>query len=140
MKKYLIALVALLVVVTGCGNTKKLTCTMTEDGENAKAVMEFDKEDKLTKMTMTMSQDFEQELTKEEVELYQGVMSAACASYPDEYADCEVKVDKKKMEIIVSYDVSKMTDEQIEEMGIDKTTMSYDEMKKDAEADGFTCK
>ena len=36
------------------------------------------------------------------------------------------------MEIIVSYDVSKMTDEQIEEMGIDKTTMSYDEMKKDA--------
>ena len=60
--------------------------------------------------------------------------------HPDEYADCEVKVDKKKMEIIVSYDVSKMTDEQIEEMGIDKTTMSYDEMKKDAEADGFTCK
>jgi hypothetical protein len=59
MKKYsLIALAALLLVVTGCGGSKnKVTCTATEEEGGikmtAELVAEFDKDDKLSDATVT---------------------------------------------------------------------------------------
>ena len=140
MKKYLIALVALLVVVTGCGNTKKLNCTMEEDGTKGVMNMEFDKEDNLTKLTLKMTEEFETELTKEEVETYKGVSSIACAAYNADYTDCKVDVTSKALELEVVYNVTKMTDEQREEEGFTKEATTFEAMKKDAEDTGFTCK
>ena len=54
MKKYLLALVALLVVATGCGNTKKLECSTEIQGLHQDVVAEYDGEDiKSIKMIMT---------------------------------------------------------------------------------------
>ena len=113
MKKYLIALIALLVVVTGCGNTKKLNCTIEEDGTNGVMNMEFDKNDDLTKLTMTMSEEFEEELTKEELEMYKSFSSLACAEFPTENVECEVNVTTKKMELTVTYNIAKMSAEDL---------------------------
>ena len=140
MKKYLIVLTLLLLVVTGCGNTKKLTCSMSKNGTMAKADMEFDKKDNLTKMTTTMSQEFEKELSKEELETYQQLLGNSCSEYDSEYVDCKIDINSKKFEIVISYDVTKMTNEQLEDMGYTRKTAIYSTMKEDAEADGFTCK
>ena len=140
MKKYLIALVALLVVVTGCGNTKKLTCTETDEGTETVAVMEFDKENAMTKMTVTATEKFEKELTKEELEMYQGISSLACASFTAESVECEVNVTSKELKLVVSYDITKMTDEELAEAGLTKENTTYDAAKKDLEDDGYTCK
>ncbi len=58
VKKYLlVVLCALLLVVTGCGNKNQVTCTgtMEEEGVEVKAevVADFDKDDKLTAITIT---------------------------------------------------------------------------------------
>ena len=45
MKKYLLALVALLVVATGCGNTKKLECSTEIQGLHQDVVAEYDGEE-----------------------------------------------------------------------------------------------
>lgn len=140
MKKYLIVLTLLLLVVTGCGNTKKLTCSMSKNETMAKADMEFDKKDNLTKMTTTMSQEFEKELSKEELETYQQLLGNSCSEYDSEYVDCKIDINSKKFEIVISYDVTKMTNEQLEDMGYTRKTAIYSTMKEDAEADGFTCK
>ena len=55
MKKYLLALVALLVVATGCGNTKKLECSTEIQGLHQDVVAEYDGEDiKSIKMIMLL--------------------------------------------------------------------------------------
>ena len=56
MKKYLIAFVALLLVATGCGNTKKLECSTEISGLHQDVIVEYDGED-IKSMEMIMSYD-----------------------------------------------------------------------------------
>ena len=71
MKKYLIALVALLVVATGCGNSKKLTCTMEEDGSKEEMIMTY-KKDELVKIEGVSTIVSDVEVSKDEVAMYEG--------------------------------------------------------------------
>ena len=141
MRKYLFSLVAVLLLITGCGNErKKLTCTMEEDGTINEVKMEFGKNDNLTLITMKMVKSFEKELTDDEVKLYENASSVACEQYPKESVECEANVTKKELELVVTYKIAKMTNEELSEAGYKKESATYDEMKKSAENSGFTCK
>ena len=79
MKKYLVVLVAMLLVVTGCGG-KKLTCTLDETDQKSTVAMEFDKDNVVTNIKMTVSVPLEKELTAEEKEYMESYMGLMCAS------------------------------------------------------------
>lgn len=138
MKKYLIALVALLVVATGCGNNKKLTCTMEEDGSKEEMIMTY-KKDELVKIEGVSTIVSDVEVSKDEVAMYEGF---ACGMIQgmSEHIDCKVDAKGKEIKITISMDIEKMSDEELAELGYTKEGSSYEEMKKDAEADGYTCK
>ena len=141
MKKYLIGLVALLVVATGCGNKgKELTCTGDENGVKRAITINFDGNDKAKKITITGKNNYEREITKEELEASKPYLDTLCDSYPHEAADCEVNADTKGLEIVVVYDITKMTNEEIEELGFDDATLTYENAKEHFEEDGLTCK
>ena len=140
MKKYLAVLVALLVVATGCGNTKKLNCTIEKNGMNGAYNMEFDKNDQLTKMTMIISEDFDEELTKDEVEEYKTTVDAICKGYNTDYVDCKTEITTKLRKATVTYNINKMTDAQKEQEGVTKEETTYEAMRETVEGLGFTCK
>ena len=137
MKKYLVVLVAMLLVVTGCGG-KKLNCTMEEDGQTAKVVVEFDKNDKAKKVDMTMTMPFEEELSKEEMEYMESYMGLLCSAFDYEGVTCKTDMSSKKVDVIIDMDFGKMSKETLEELEFEAT--SYDEMKKSLEESGYTCK
>ena len=139
MKKYLVVLVAMLLVVTGCGG-KKLTCTMEEDGQTAKTVVEFDKNDKAKKVNMTMTMPFEEELSKEEMEYMESYMGLMCAAFDYEGVTCKTDMSSKKVDVVIDMDFGKMSKETLAELDFDAEATSYDAMKKSLEESGYTCK
>lgn len=140
MKKYLIALVALLIVATGCGNGKKLTCTKEDDEANSVVNIQFDKNDVVTTMEIVATTKFEKELNETEKAALEEYAATMCEDYPDDFADCKINVSSKSLELKITYDIANMTEEEKEEFGFSEESGTYDEMKKDAEKDGFTCK
>lgn len=138
MKKYLIALVALLVVATGCGNSKKLTCTMTEDGAKEEIVMTYKKDD-LAKIEMTSTTVSEEEISKDEIAMYEGFVCGMLNAM-SEQVDCKVSAKGKELTMKVTMNIEKMTAEELEELGYKAEETSYEDMKKAAEEDGYTCK
>lgn len=137
MKKYLIAVVVLLLVMTGCGNTKKLTCTLEK--EKSKEVLTFNyKKDELVKVEGISTIYANKEVNEEDLALY-GEFTCSLLG-DEEYIDCSIEPKGKNVEITITMDLENLTDAELEEMGYAKENSSYEEMKKDAEADGYTCK
>ena len=137
MKKYLIALVALLIITTGCGNTKKLTCTLEKEDSTNEMVMTYEK-DELVKVVGTSTIYAKEEVSEDDLKLYETFTCELLGS--GEHVECSVEANGKNVEVKIVMDLAKMTDAELEEMGYSKENSSYDEMKKDAEADGYTCK
>lgn len=139
MKKYLLVLVVMLLVVTGCGG-KKLTCTMEEDGQTAKIVAEFDKNDKAKNVKMNMTMQSEEEMTDEEQEYMKTYMELMCSAFDYEGVTCEVKTDKKAVDLVIEMNFAKMSAETKEELDFSEEESTYDAMKKNFEESGYTCK
>lgn len=137
MKKYLIAVVVLLLVVTGCGNSKKLTCTLEKDGSKDELVMTY-KKDELVKVVATSIIYSDEEVNKDDLALYE---EFTCSLLGDkEYIDCSIEAKGKNVEITITMDLENLTEEELEEMGYTKENSSYEEMKKSAEEDKYICK
>ena len=139
MKKYLVVLVAMLLVVTGCGG-KKLTCTMEESGETAKVVIDFDKNNKASNINMKMSMPLEEELSKEEKEMMQSYMGLMCAGFDYEGVKCTTDLGSKSVDVVIDMDFKKMSNEAKEALEFEPNETSYDDMKKSLEEAGYTCK
>ncbi len=136
MKRKLIALTALLVTavtLTGCGNTKTLTCTATENGEKETYTYKFSK-DKLTKATIKAEMEAESEEQAQEYK--KSAEEEGAGLFEGEGITTKVEVKGKKVMATIEMDIEKMSEE-------DKATVAnktYDEIKKEAEEDGYTCK
>ena len=139
MKKYLLVLIIMLLVVTGCGE-KKLTCTLEEDGQKATVTAKFGKDDIVTDVTMNMSMPFEKELTAEEKEQMESYMGIVCAAFDYEGITCDTKMKDKSVDVVVEMNMAKMDAETKEEMGYTDAEGTYDAMKKGMEESGYTCK
>ena len=139
MKKYLVVLVAMLLVVTGCGG-KKLTCTLEETDQKSTVAMEFDKENVVTKIKMTVSVPLENELTAEEKEYMESYMGIMCAAFDYDGVSCETKTGSKSVDVVITMDMDKMDQDTKDDMGYSKEEATYDAMKKSLEESGYTCK
>lgn len=136
MKKKIVMMSCLfmaLLVLTGCGS-KKLVCTSTEKGSSIKAVTEFKDNKAFTTTVETTEEAASEEEAKQLKETYEAMLGLMT----NESVTMEVKVDGKKVTLIATLNIEKMTDEdRQEEFNGDIT---YDGMKKYYEADGYTCK
>lgn len=139
MKKYLVVLVAMLLVVTGCGG-KKLTCTLDETDQKSTVAMEFDKDNVVTNIKMTVSVPLEKELTAEEKEYMESYMGLMCAAFDYEGVTCKAETGSKSVDVVINMDMKKMDDATKDEMGYSKEEATYDAMKKSLEESGYTCK
>ena len=135
MKKKIVMMSCLfmtLLVLTGCGS-KKLVCTLTEEGSSLKAVTEF----KDKKAVTTTVETTEEAASEEEAKQLKETYDAMLGLMTDESVTMEVKVNGKKVTLIATLNIGKMTDEDLQEEF--NGDISYDAMKKYYEADGYTC-
>ena len=146
-KGFFICLVAV-VLLTGCGS-KKLTCSQSSDESGMKTEMKYTigfKSDKPstikteTKMTATSDE------VKESWSMMAGFMELGFADFKDKAG---VKIDSKNDEKKYTYtltmdiDLNKISDDDLEGLDLSdiaNSTSGYDDVKKDAEDAGFTCK
>lgn len=151
MKKIKLLVLGALILLcfTGCGSSKTLECSKSEDAEGMKTTMTYTMKFKSDKVNyLKMGMDFE--ATTEEVKEYWSYSIGMVDSMFSEYEEKDgLKIDSKNDEDNYKYtfsmelDLDKLTDEDLEELELDDvadSSSTYDEVKKDAEADGFTCK
>lgn len=145
--KLLTIVVVGLLCLTGCGE-KTLTCTNTEEDNGVKMVQEAQmtfKDDQVTKVRMSI----EATATDDDIKEYWGSFISAMESQYEEVDEEGVKLtltnDEKNYKFImtVEVDVTKASEDALVEYDLEQladTTATLGEVKKEAEADGFTCK
>lgn len=142
MKKIFIALLVFAMVgVTGCGNTKTLTCTMEEDGTVGKTVLTY-KKDKLTKASVVADTDLSgKDISDDDVTTYKTIYDYMCSAMNTDGVSCKADVTKKKASLNITLDIEKVSSDTLDEMdmdGIDGFTMK--EAKEQLVKEGYTCK
>lgn len=137
MKKKLMVMSVLfmtLITLTGCGG-KKLTCTK-EDGENSEKVVVSFKGDKAVKMTQESVEVYDSEEEAKQAKAMIDGLSGLIAS--QDYMEIKTEVKGKKLISTTIIDISKVpADAADDDLNLDAT---YDDLKKEAEEDGYKCK
>ena len=145
--KLLTIVVVGLLCLTGCGE-KTLICTNAEEDSGVKMVQEAQmtfKDDQVTKVRMSI----EATATDDDIKEYWGSFISAMESQYEEVDEEGVKLtltnDEKnyKFNMTVEVDVTKASEDALVEYDLEEladTTATLEEVKKEAEADGFTCK
>lgn len=151
MKKvmsFLLVLVAV-VLLTGCGSGKTLTCTNTEEqnGASMKQTVEMKfKKDKVTNVKMTLETKAVDSSVKEQWSTVSSMLESMYGNTKDvDGIKVTTKNDDKNFNytVTVAIDVKKAKEEDLAEYdmtGSLDSEVTYEDMKKDAEASGFTCK
>ena len=151
MKKYSFIIVfALVLLVSGCGDNKLICRHSKTDsfyGDNTVSYkLVFDKDNVLKKFTLNSEAVYNKDYIEiAEVDMNAEFESAKeiCEMYKDSSnAKCSVNLYKnKKIVIEISFDLDKMTDEEIATFGLTEYKgMTYKEAKENYSKTGFTCK
>lgn len=149
--KYLVIMLFAIIFVTGCGssNEKTLTCTNTQEESGLKMeqtiVMKF-KDDKVNYVKMTLDNAATDDLIKENWDMFASVLDEqfntdeetkgvklTTNNNKDTYTysvSIEVDVNEADEESLALYDMEDIAD----------SDESYEDVKKSAEEDGYTCK
>ena len=145
MKKFLMLSVPIVALsfATGCGSTKELNCTMSDESDGMKmsqtVIVEF-KKDTATKLDMTMETTIDDELKEYASELEDALKS----SYSSVEGKDGVTIKTSTKDNVVSFslvaDIEKMDDETKEDLDMVGETETYDELKTSLEDEGYTCK
>ncbi len=146
MKKCLGVALAVIMVgtLTGCGSSKTLKCSQTlseTDDMTMKQDLKFTfNKDEVSVMsavqTIEVSDDYKSYLSeledglKDEMEQYEDV---AGYSY-------DLKTKGNTVTFTLTADLAKMDEEAKEDLSLDETGVSYDDIKKAYEEQGYTCK
>lgn len=139
MKKFIILLMFCF-VLTGCG-TKTLTCTKTENKEtlktDEKTVITYNNQIKTIERTMKIEL---KDSYKDYADMVMKSLNTSLKNYKNKKG-IDLSSVKKDNDIIISlkFDGSKMNDSSKKLAGFD-SSKSYDNMKKDLEKKGYTCK
>lgn len=152
MKKFKLLLVVVMVAIltTGCGSTKKLSCSMDQSmmGINMGLNVSFKfKNEKVSNLTMKITMKAENDAIKEG---WSDAVASLNEQYKDESAEgvkLSTKNDDKNYTYTVTLDVdlNKASKESLEKYDLDefydiaKEKTDIEEVKKSAEADGFKC-
>lgn len=133
MKKKWLLFIISVVILTGCGNTKTLTCT-TGDGDVGEIyTFKFTKE----KLKTIVVKEIVEAESKEEAEAYKKQVEEELKIFAKMYnLTTKVTVKDKKVTSIIEVDIDKLADENKN----DFENATYEEMKKNSEKAGMSCK
>lgn len=142
MKKVCSLFLAVLFIasLTGCGSSSKneITCTTEKDGVKVVATVRTDKDDKVTgvKMSTEMAAS-----SKEELDTTYELMKMA-EDEMNKNDGVKYSISKKDLKLIMTVDLdfNKASDEVKSELSMDDIDTTGAEFKKNAEAEGATCK
>ncbi len=145
MKKILMLSVPILALLftTGCGNTKELSCTMSDESTGMEMTQDVKvtfKNDVAKKLDMTMKITIDDELKEYASEIEDNFKS----SYSSVEGKEGVTIKSSTKDNVVSFnlvaDIDKMDDEAKEELDLAGETETYNELRKSLEDEGYTCK
>lgn len=125
----------LLVIMTGCGNTKELTCTNEENGAGASMVLEYVwKDDVLTKVGQEIMLEVEDDYV-DDIDYYVDSLEEESKGIKADYT-----LNGNRLTMKVEYELGAMTDEELDDFGFDpEEDNSYETIKKELEEDGYVC-
>ncbi len=148
VKLFAILTVSLL-LITGCGNNEKtLTCTNSEESSgikmNQEVTMTF-KDDKVTYVKMSIDNEATDDTIINNWDMFASMLDSQFEQTNKDGVSLKTNNNKDKHTYNVSLeiDLTKASDDTLAEYdldGIANETATYEDTKKSAEADGFTCK
>lgn len=145
MKKVLLGGLVCTLFLTGCGG-KTLTCTRSEEESGMKVSEEikltFDKEGKEVNKGSFKAQFEVSEEYSSKMSDFEEYVKEEFAEVEENGAKVKIETKSNKLTVGISYDASKLTEDQKDELYYDDLYYdgSYDEAKEDLEDSGYTCK
>ena len=141
-------LTAVVLLVTGCGGEKTLTCTNSEEDSgikmNQEVTMTF-KDDKVTYVKMSIDNEATDDTIIDNWDMFASMLDSQFEETEKDGVSLKTNNNKDKHTYNVSLeiDLTKASDDALSEYGLDGIAdekATYEDTKKEAEADGFTCK
>ncbi|MDD6223827.1 MAG: hypothetical protein PUB18_02375 [bacterium] len=147
LKLFTLAIIAIL-VITGCGSEKKLTCTNNKDSNGLKMdqeiVMKF-KDKKVNYIQMTIDAKATNDTIKNNWDMFATQLESQYKETKEDGINLTVKNDKKNYsyKISLEVDLTKASEASLKKHSLDNIAnknSSIEDVKKEAEKSGFTCK
>ena len=142
-------LTAVVLLVTGCGNNEKtLTCTNSEEGSGIKMDQEVTmtfKDDKVTYVKMSIDNEAVDDTIIDNWDMFVSMIESQFEEKKEDGVNLTTNndTDNHIFNVSLEIDLEKASDDALSEYdldGIADESATYEDTKKDAEADGFTCK
>ncbi len=130
-----------LLLLTGCGNTKTLVCTQTQDENGMSMTTEMNvtfKNDEASEFTMTADMEVE-DTYKDYMDQFKSIMEESFSSFKENGMDVTIDSKDTTVTATISANFDEMTEDEKEEIGFTSSDNSYDSVKQSLEDSGFTC-
>ena len=135
-------------LVTGCGGEKTLTCTNSEESSGIKMSQEVTmtfKGDKVTYVKMSIDNEATEDTIIDNWDMFVSMLDSQFEESDEDGVSLSTNndTDNHIYNVSLEIDLEKASDDALSEYGLDGITeenASYEDTKKEAEADGFTCK
>lgn len=135
-------LVAVALVLSGCGKTETLTCTMSQDESgmvmNSKMEAIFEGNE-VTKIDLNIDAKIDESLSAY-VTTMEDVIEAQYEKYKKEGTTVNVSSKDNVIKADLSFDLKNMSDKDKEELDLIDTKGTKEATKKELEKEGYTCK
>ena len=134
--------------MTGCGGEKTLTCTNSEESSgikmNQEVTMTF-KDDKVTYVKMSIDNEATDDTIIDNWDMFASMLDSQFEETDKDGVSLKTNNNKDKhiYNVSLEINVEKASDDALSEYGLDGIAdekATYEDTKKEAEADGFTCK
>ena len=141
-------LVVSILFITGCGGEKTLTCTNSEEDSgikmNQEVTMTF-KDDKVSYVKMSIDNEATDDTIIDNWDMFASMLDSQFEETDKDGVKLSTdnNADKHIYNVSLEIDVEKASDDALSEYGLDgiaDANATYEDTKKEAEADGFTCK
>ncbi|HIT37126.1 MAG TPA: hypothetical protein IAB59_01435 [Candidatus Onthousia faecipullorum] len=135
--------------ITGCGNSERtLTCTNSEEDSGLKMSQEVTmtfKDDKINYVKLSIDSEATGDTIIDNWDVFASMMGSQFEESNEDGVNLSTNndADNHIFNVSLEIDLEKANEDALSEYGLDDITdgnASYEDIKENAEADGFTCK
>ena len=135
--------------ITGCGNSERtLTCTNSEEDSGLKMSQEVTmtfKDDKINYVKLSIDSEATNDTIIDNWDVFASMMGSQFEESNEDGINLSTNndADNHIFNVSLEIDLEKANEDALSEYGLDDITdgnASYEDIKENAEADGFTCK
>lgn len=134
--------------ITGCGGEKTLTCTNSEEDSGIKMKQEITmtfKDDKVSYVKMSIDNEATDDTIIDNWDMFVSMLDSQFEETDKDGVRLKTNnnADKHIYNVSLEINLEKASGDALSEYGLDgiaDANATYEDTKKDAEADGFTCK